>query len=78
MKKKEDKRKEVESLRGELERVKHLFVAGFEKLKVAQDFELQEGGPGRRRQLPGDQEQPGGEGCRGHPGAGTAARGWWE
>src|SRR5512147_2794557 len=40
MKKREDKRKEVESLRKELERVDHLFVAGFEKLKVGQDFQL--------------------------------------
>jgi large subunit ribosomal protein L10 len=40
MKKKEDKRKEVEALRSELQQVEHLFVAGFEKLKVSQDFEL--------------------------------------
>ena len=40
MKKREDKRKEVESLRAELERTEHLFVAGFEKLKVDEDFEL--------------------------------------
>ncbi len=40
MKKREDKRKDVDSLRGELDRVQHLFVAGFEKLKVGQDFEL--------------------------------------
>jgi large subunit ribosomal protein L10 len=40
MKKREDKRKEVESLRKELERVDHLFVAGFERLKVGQDFQL--------------------------------------
>jgi len=40
MKKREDKKKDVDSLRGELGRVDHLFVAGFEKLKVQQDFEL--------------------------------------
>ena len=40
MKKKEDKRKEVEALRNELQQMEHLFVAGFEKLKVSQDFEL--------------------------------------
>jgi len=40
MKNKEDKRRDVESLRSELERVSHLFVAGFEKLKVERDFEL--------------------------------------
>lgn len=40
MKKKADKQKDVESLRGELERIRHLIIAGYEKLKVAQDFEL--------------------------------------
>ncbi len=40
MKKREDKRKEVESLRGELGRTEHLFVTGFEKLSVDQDYEL--------------------------------------
>ncbi len=40
MKKRSDKRKEVEVLRRELERSPHLFVAGFERLTVAQDFEL--------------------------------------
>lgn len=40
MKKREDKRKEVESLRKELEKVEHLFVTGFDKLKVNQDFQL--------------------------------------
>lgn len=40
MKKKSDKRKEVEALRRELERTPHLFVTSFEKLTVAQDCEL--------------------------------------
>jgi large subunit ribosomal protein L10 len=40
MKKREDKRKDVDSLHGDLNRIQHLFVAGFEKLKVDQDFEL--------------------------------------
>jgi large subunit ribosomal protein L10 len=40
MKKKADKQKDVESLRGELERIRHLIIAGYEKLKVSQDFEL--------------------------------------
>ena len=40
MKKRNDKRKDVESLRKELEQVQHLFVAGFQKLRVQQDFEL--------------------------------------
>ncbi len=40
MKKRSDKHREVESLRRELERCRHWFVAGFERLTVAQDFEL--------------------------------------
>jgi large subunit ribosomal protein L10 len=40
MKKKEDKKKEIDALRQDLERSKNLFVTGYEKLKVAQDFEL--------------------------------------
>lgn len=40
MKKKEDKKKDLEALRQELEKSKHLFVTGYEKLRVSQDFEL--------------------------------------
>ncbi|HOL73060.1 MAG TPA: 50S ribosomal protein L10 [Bryobacteraceae bacterium] len=40
MKKRSDKQKEVQALRQELEQARHLFVTGFEKLTVAQDFEL--------------------------------------
>ena len=40
MKKKEDKKKEIESLRQDLARLKNLFVTGYEKLRVEQDFEL--------------------------------------
>jgi large subunit ribosomal protein L10 len=40
MKRREDKHKEVDSLRDELGRTQHMFVAGFEKLKVQQDYEL--------------------------------------
>jgi large subunit ribosomal protein L10 len=40
MKKKEDKKKDIESLRQDLEKSKDLFVTGYEKLKVGQDFEL--------------------------------------
>lgn len=40
MKKKSDKQKEVQALRHELEQAYHLFVTSFEKLTVAQDFEL--------------------------------------
>ena len=40
MKKKEDKNKDVESLRRDLADLKNLFVTGYEKLRVDQDFEL--------------------------------------
>jgi large subunit ribosomal protein L10 len=40
MKKKENKIKDLESLRQDLGELKNLFVTGYEKLKVGQDFEL--------------------------------------
>ena len=40
MKKKEDKKKDLEALRKDLETLKNLFVTGYEKLRVDQDFEL--------------------------------------
>jgi len=40
MKKKEDKKKDVASLRQDLDRLRNLFVTGYEKLRVDQDFEL--------------------------------------
>jgi large subunit ribosomal protein L10 len=40
MKNKDDKKKDLESLRQDLGDVKNLFVTGYEKLKVGQDFEL--------------------------------------
>ena len=52
MKKKSDKDKEVQALRQELRRTYHLFFTSFEKLTVAQDFELRKtirGAGGRYR-----------------------------
>lgn len=52
MKKRADKKKDAEALRHELERTLHLFVTSFEKLTVAQDFELRKavrGAGGRYR-----------------------------
>jgi len=40
MKKKEDKKKDIDSLRQDLANLKNLFVTGYEKLRVDQDFEL--------------------------------------
>jgi large subunit ribosomal protein L10 len=40
MKKREDKKKDVEALRQDLARLQNLFVTGYEKMRVNQDFEL--------------------------------------
>ncbi|MFB3828476.1 MAG: 50S ribosomal protein L10 [Bryobacteraceae bacterium] len=40
MKKKENKRKDIDALRRELEKAQNVFVTGYEKLRVSQDFEL--------------------------------------
>lgn len=40
MKNKQDKQNDVESLRRDLQESKNVFVTGYEKLRVAQDFEL--------------------------------------
>jgi len=40
MKKKEDKQKDIDSLRQDLAKLENLFVTGYEKLRVGQDFEL--------------------------------------
>ena len=40
MKKKEDKQKDLEALRQDLGGLQNLFVTGYEKLRVDQDFEL--------------------------------------
>jgi len=40
MKSKDDKQKDIEALRQDLEQSKNLFVTGYEKLRVDQDFEL--------------------------------------
>jgi len=40
MKKKSDKKKDLESLNNELKKAKNVFLTGYEKLTVGQDFEL--------------------------------------
>jgi len=40
MKNRDDKQKDLEALRKDLEQAKNLFITGYEKLKVSQDFEL--------------------------------------
>src|SRR3974377_230514 len=46
MKKKEDKKKDIDALRQDLERSNNLFVTGYEKLRVDQDFELRKAARG--------------------------------
>ncbi len=66
MKKKEDKKKDIEALRQDLEKSKNLFVTGYEKLKVGQDFELRKTVRGGGRQVSRGEEQPGGDRFRRH------------
>jgi large subunit ribosomal protein L10 len=40
MKNKSDKQKDLDALRAELEKAQNIFLTGYEKLKVSQDFEL--------------------------------------
>ena len=40
MKSKDDKKKDIDALRKDLEQSSNLFVTGYEKLRVSQDFEL--------------------------------------
>jgi large subunit ribosomal protein L10 len=40
MKKKADKKKDIDALRQDLQNTQNLFVTGYEKLRVSQDFEL--------------------------------------
>lgn len=40
MKKKSDKQKDLEALKKDFQKAQNIFLAGFEKLTVAQDFEL--------------------------------------
>jgi large subunit ribosomal protein L10 len=40
MKNKDDKKKDIDALRHDLEKSKNVFVTGYEKLRVSQDFEL--------------------------------------
>ena len=40
MKKKSDKEKDLEALKKDFEAAQNIFVTGYEKMKVSQDFEL--------------------------------------
>lgn len=67
MKRKADKHREVQELRRELEQIRHLFVTGYEKLTVAQDFELRKtvrGAGGRYRVIKNNLARKAAEGTR--------------
>jgi large subunit ribosomal protein L10 len=67
VKKRSDKHEEVQALRQELEKTSHLFVAGFEKLTVAQDFELRKtirGAGGKYRVIKNNLAEKAAEGTR--------------
>ncbi len=70
MKKKSDKQKEVQALRQELANTHHLFVTGFEKLTVAQDFELRKtirGAGGKYRVIKNNLAEKASEGTQAEP-----------
>jgi large subunit ribosomal protein L10 len=70
MKKRADKKKEAEALRQELAGASHLFVTSFEKLTVAQDFELRKavrGAGGRYRVIKNNLAEKAAEGTPSAP-----------
>jgi large subunit ribosomal protein L10 len=67
MKKRSDKQKEVQALRAELDNAYNVFVASFEKLTVAQDFELRKvirGAGGKYRVIKNNLAEKAAEGTR--------------
>jgi large subunit ribosomal protein L10 len=70
MKKKADKIKDVEALRKELQSAPNVFIAGFDKLTVAQDFELRKtvrGAGGRYRVIKNNLAEKAAEGTPAEP-----------
>src|SRR5437879_8243324 len=70
MKNKDDKNKDVESLRQELSGLNNLFVTGYEKLRVNQDFELRKtvrGAGGKYRVIKNNLAEKASEGTASEP-----------
>ncbi|HXK07895.1 MAG TPA: 50S ribosomal protein L10 [Verrucomicrobiae bacterium] len=70
MKKKEDKKKDLESLRQDLSAARNLFVTGYEKLRVDQDFELRKairGAGGKYRVIKNNLAEKASEGTASEP-----------
>jgi large subunit ribosomal protein L10 len=69
MKSKDDKKKDIEALRQDLERSRNLFVTGYEKLRVSQDFELRKvvrGAGGKYRVIKNNLAEKASEGMAAH------------
>ena len=70
MKKKEDKKKDIDALRQELQRSRNVFVTGYEKLRVDQDFELRKavrGAGGKYRVIKNNLAEKAAEGTPSEP-----------
>jgi large subunit ribosomal protein L10 len=70
MKKKEDKKKDIDALRQALSQSQNLFVTGYEKLRVDQDFELRKvirGAGGSYRVIKNNLAQKASEGTPSEP-----------
>src|SRR5918911_3868215 len=70
MKNKDDKQKDLESLRQDLGDLKNLFVTGYEKLKVGQDYELRKtirGAGGKYRVVKNNLAEKASEGTAAEP-----------
>jgi large subunit ribosomal protein L10 len=70
MKKKEDKKKDIDALRQDLEHSQNLFVTGYEKLRVDQDFELRKavrGAGGKYRVIKNNLAEKASEGTPAEP-----------
>ena len=62
MKNKDEKKKDLEELKKALAENKNIFVTGYEKMTVGQDFELRKTIREAGGSLPGREKQSGGQG----------------
>jgi large subunit ribosomal protein L10 len=70
MKSRDDKQKDIDALRQDLEKSKNLFVTGYEKLRVDQDFELRKavrGAGGKYRVIKNNLAEKASEGTAAEP-----------
>ena len=70
MKSKDDKKKDIEALHADLEKSRNLFVTGYEKLRVDQDFELRKivrGAGGKYRVIKNNLAEKASEGTAAEP-----------